>query len=101
MRALDTQLNTITAAGNDSPTVAFFDLDRTLIAGYSILSISRETAEQGARRGKLSEAIKVVQDILKHKVYSSGANYHRIDRVVLVRWNGYGSQHADDIDQYQ
>jgi|AntAceMinimDraft_11_1070367.scaffolds.fasta_scaffold08506_2 putative phosphoserine phosphatase/1-acylglycerol-3-phosphate O-acyltransferase len=78
MRALDTHLNTITAAGNDAPTVAFFDLDRTLIAGYSILSIARETAEQGARRGKLSEAIKVVQDILKHKVYSSGANYHRI-----------------------
>lgn len=78
MKALDTHLQTIAAASGGHGTVVFFDLDRTLIAGYSILAIARETAEQGARRGKLSEAVKVVQDILKHKVYSSGANYHRL-----------------------
>jgi putative phosphoserine phosphatase/1-acylglycerol-3-phosphate O-acyltransferase len=78
MRALETHLTSIAATSDGSATVAFFDLDRTLIAGYSILAIARETAQQGARRGKLSEAVKVVKDILKHKVHRCGANYHRL-----------------------
>jgi len=78
MTALDAHLHTVAATGAEPPAIAFFDFDRTLIAGYSILAIARETAEQGARRGKLRQAAKVVQDILKHKVYRSGANYHRL-----------------------
>ena len=78
MTALDDQLQTIAAASGTQPAIAFFDLDRTLIAGYSILAVARETAEQGARRGKLRQATKVVQDIVKHKVFSSGGNYHRL-----------------------
>lgn len=78
MTALEHQLQTIASTGGAQPSIAFFDLDRTLIAGYSILAVARETAEQGARRGKLRQAAKVVQDIIKHKVYSSGGNYHRL-----------------------
>jgi putative phosphoserine phosphatase/1-acylglycerol-3-phosphate O-acyltransferase len=78
MTALDSHLQTIAASNRNTPTVAFFDFDRTLIAGYSILAVAQETAAQGARRGKLRQAGKVVQDILKHKVYSSGVNYHRL-----------------------
>jgi putative phosphoserine phosphatase/1-acylglycerol-3-phosphate O-acyltransferase len=78
MTTLESHLQTIATPGGDRTAIAFFDLDRTLIAGYSILAIARETAEQGARRGKLREAAKVIQDILKHKVYSSGGNYHRL-----------------------
>jgi putative phosphoserine phosphatase/1-acylglycerol-3-phosphate O-acyltransferase len=78
MTALETHLQTITASHGNTPTVAFFDFDRTLIAGYSILAVAQETAAQGARRGKLRQAGKVVQDILKHKIYSSGVNYHRL-----------------------
>lgn len=78
MTALDAHLQTIVDAGGQHPTIAFFDFDQTLIAGYSILAVARETAEQGARRGKLRQTGKVLQDILKHKVYRSGANYHRL-----------------------
>lgn len=78
MTTLEDHLLSIVSAGHDKPAIAFFDFDRTLIAGYSILAIARETAEQGARRGKLRQAGRVLQDILKHKVYSSGANYHRL-----------------------
>jgi len=78
MTKLEQHLQSI--ANSQQPAVAFFDLDRTLIAGYSILALAMETAAQGARRGKLGQAAQVVRDILKHKVYSSGSNYHRLVR---------------------
>ena len=57
--------------------MAFFDLDRTLIAGYSILALAIETAQIGVRRGQWWQSTKVVRDLLKHSVDSSGSNYHR------------------------
>ena len=80
MTVLEQYLQTIRAASHTQPAVAFFDLDRTLIAGYSILAIAQETAQQGARRGKLRQSAKVIRDILKHKVDGSGGNYHRLVR---------------------
>jgi putative phosphoserine phosphatase/1-acylglycerol-3-phosphate O-acyltransferase len=78
MTTLEQHLQSI--AASEQPAVAFFDLDRTLIAGYSILALAMETAAQGARRGKLAQSAQVIRDILKHKVYSSGSNYHRLVR---------------------
>ena len=40
-------------SGKPQPAV-FFDLDRTLIAGYSILAIAMETVRRGAARGERS-----------------------------------------------
>ncbi|MBK6511370.1 MAG: HAD-IB family hydrolase [Haliea sp.] len=99
MTTLDTHLQSITASRTDQATIAFFDLDRTLIAGYSILAIARETAEQGARRGKLREATKVVQDILKHKVYRSGANYHRLVKRTTKALSGVSESTLRDIGE--
>ncbi|MDH3992607.1 MAG: HAD-IB family hydrolase [Gammaproteobacteria bacterium] len=80
MTALEHHLQHIEHGNEATPSVAFFDLDRTLIAGYSILAMARETAQQGARRGKLQQSAKVMRDILKHKVDSSGSSYHRVVR---------------------
>jgi putative phosphoserine phosphatase / 1-acylglycerol-3-phosphate O-acyltransferase len=80
MTELQQHLQSIAIANGEQPAVAFFDLDRTLIAGYSILALAMETATQGARRGKLGQSAQVIRDILKHKVYSSGSNYHRLVR---------------------
>ena len=80
MTTLEHHLRNIDHHGDAAPSVAFFDLDRTLIAGYSILAMARETAQQGARRGKLRQSAKVMRDILKHKVDSSGSSYHRVVR---------------------
>jgi putative phosphoserine phosphatase/1-acylglycerol-3-phosphate O-acyltransferase len=99
MTALDTHLQSIAALSGDRSTVAFFDLDRTLISGYSILAIARETAEQGARRGKLREATRVVQEILKHKVYSSGANYHRLVKRTTKALSGVSESTLRDIGE--
>lgn len=99
MTTLDTYLQSLAMTGADQPTIAFFDLDRTLISGYSILAIARETAEQGARRGKLREATRVVQDILKHKVYRSGANYHRLVKRTTKALSGVSESTLRDIGE--
>jgi putative phosphoserine phosphatase/1-acylglycerol-3-phosphate O-acyltransferase len=99
MTALDVQLQTISTASSPQSTIAFFDLDRTLIAGYSILAVARETAEQGARRGKLRQAGKVVQDIVKHKVYSSGGNYHRLVKRTAKALTGVSESSLHEIGE--
>lgn len=86
MTTLEHHLQNI--AYSEQPAVAFFDLDRTLIAGYSILALAMETAAQGARRGKLGQSAQVIRDILKHKVYSSGSNYHRLVRRITKTLTG-------------
>lgn len=79
MTLLDQHLQDIgTAAGE--PAVAFFDLDRTLIAGYSILGLATETARHAAAQGQLRQSAKVIRDMLKHRIDSSGSNYHRLVR---------------------
>ena len=99
MTALELQLQTIATDGGSQPAIAFFDLDRTLIAGYSIMAVARETAEQGARRGKLRQAGKVVQDIVKHKVYSSGGNYHRLVKRTTKALTGVSESSLHEIGE--
>ena len=79
MGALEQHLQML-GQGDAAPAVAFFDLDRTLIAGYSILAVAQETAQLAARRGNLRKSAKVLRDILRHKVDQSGGNYHRLVR---------------------
>jgi putative phosphoserine phosphatase/1-acylglycerol-3-phosphate O-acyltransferase len=81
MTSLDTHLRSVDASRSvTAPAVAFFDLDRTLIAGYSILALAVETAQLGARRGQWRQSAKVIRDLLKHKVDGTGSNYHRVIR---------------------
>jgi putative phosphoserine phosphatase/1-acylglycerol-3-phosphate O-acyltransferase len=65
---------------NPGSGVAFFDLDRTLIAGYSILALAQETIRLGAKRGELRQSARVLRDVLRHRVDGSGSNYHRLVR---------------------
>ncbi len=99
MTSLDTHLQHIATANGGSPGIAFFDFDRTLVAGYSILAFARETAEQGARRGKLRHAATVVQGILKHKVYRSGTNYHRLMRRTARALTGVSEAALSEIGE--
>jgi hypothetical protein len=43
MTSLETHLRAIEQTADRGATVAFFDLDRTLIAGYSILALAIAT----------------------------------------------------------
>ncbi|MDO8860863.1 HAD-IB family hydrolase [Haliea sp. E1-2-M8] len=78
-RVLEQHLSTITKAG-ESGAVAFFDLDGTLIAGYSILALALETARAGLGRGELRQSVKMIRDTLGQRRRESGGNYHRLVR---------------------
>ena len=80
MAMLEQHLGVIEASAGRSAGVAFFDLDRTLIAGYSILAMATETARHTASQGQLRQSAKVIRDLLKHKVDGTGGNYHQVVR---------------------
>jgi putative phosphoserine phosphatase / 1-acylglycerol-3-phosphate O-acyltransferase len=99
MTALESHVQTISTPDPSQPTIAFFDLDRTLIAGYSILAVARETAELGAKRGRLRQASKVAREIFKHKVYSSGRNYHRLVKRTTKALTGLSESTLCDLGE--
>jgi putative phosphoserine phosphatase/1-acylglycerol-3-phosphate O-acyltransferase len=88
MTSLEYHLDSIDKLGGSHRAVAFFDLDRTLIAGYSVLAIARETIRHAARQGELGQAAKVMGELLRHRVDDSGSNYHRVVRRVTRALQG-------------
>lgn len=82
MTTLNRHLKAISDTPADGASVAFFDLDRTLIGGYSIIALAWETARHGARQGELAQAMRLLRDLLRHRVDGSGGNYHRLVRRV-------------------
>lgn len=88
MKSLQQHLRDIESLPRGGPVVAFFDLDRTLIAGYSILAVARETIRHTARRGELREAARVFRDLVRHRVDDSGTSYHQVVRRVTRALQG-------------
>ena len=82
MTTLNRHLKAIAESPANGPGIAFFDLDRTLIGGYSIIALAWETARHGARQGELTQAGRLLRDLLRHRVDGSGGNYHRVVRRV-------------------
>jgi putative phosphoserine phosphatase/1-acylglycerol-3-phosphate O-acyltransferase len=77
---LNRHLEAIADSSANDAGIAFFDLDRTLIGGYSIIALARETALHGARQGEVAQAARLLRDLLRHRVDGSGGNYHRVAR---------------------
>ena len=82
MTTLNRHLKAIADSPAEGAGIAFFDLDRTLIGGYSIIALAWETARHGARQGELAQAARLLRDLLRHRVDASGGNYHRLVRRV-------------------
>jgi len=99
MTTLERHFKAIKPPAPGKETVAFFDLDRTLIAGYSILAVARETARRGARHGELKQSAKVLRDILRHKVDGSGSNYHRLVRRMSKALTGVAESTLSDLGE--
>ncbi|RLQ23032.1 HAD-IB family hydrolase [Seongchinamella sediminis] len=79
MTSLESHLQTVAnSPRHGSGRIAFFDLDRTLIAGYSILALAVETARHGAARGKLREAAGLLRDVARQKGAGKGPQYHQL-----------------------
>ena len=82
--ALEQHLKVVEDGADGRASVAFFDLDRTLIAGYSIVAMAWERIRQGVSRGELRESMKILRDVLRQrsdtKGGQSGDSYQRLVR---------------------
>ena len=99
MTTLERHFEAIKPAATGREIVAFFDLDRTLIAGYSILAMARETVSHAARHGELRQSARVLRDILRHKVDGSGSNYHRLVRRMSKALTGVAESTLSDLGE--
>ncbi|MBN7799004.1 HAD-IB family hydrolase [Parahaliea mediterranea] len=95
----DAHLGSIEQAPGNRPGVAFFDLDGTLIAGYSIIALAWETARHGAGRGELRQSLKVMRDLLRQRARGSGTNYHRLVRRVTRSLAGISEQSLAELGE--
>jgi putative phosphoserine phosphatase / 1-acylglycerol-3-phosphate O-acyltransferase len=86
-------------ASTQAPPVAFFDLDHTLIAAYSVVALAMESARYGASRGELGQAAKTLQDVLRQKVDGSGTSYHRLVRRVSKALTGVSEQSLENLGE--
>lgn len=92
MTGLEGHINSIAPLSAGSSRVAFFDLDRTLIAGFSIIAIATQTIRHAAQRGELRQAARVLKGVLRHRIDQSGGNYHRIVRRITKALEGVPEQ---------
>ncbi len=79
---LEAQLAQIETCNGTVPTVAFFDLDRTLIAGYSIVALARERIRHGLNQGEVKQSTRILTDVLRQqsnpRKSKSSSSYHRL-----------------------
>lgn len=76
--ALQQHLHRIETHTDPQPVIAFFDMDRTLIAGYSIIAIAWERIRQGVSRGELRQSLSIMKDVLRQKSHNTEDSYHRL-----------------------
>lgn len=89
MNSLDAHLVDVIASAKPAVgRIAFFDLDRTLIAGYSIVALAIETARYGASRGKLKQSINLLRDVARQKSTGKGTHYQQLVRRVARALEG-------------
>lgn len=71
----------------ERPIVAFFDLDRTLIAGYSILMLAKAKLSRGTTDTELRETLHVITQVLQTRK-ENDATYHRLVRTTARSLKG-------------
>jgi putative phosphoserine phosphatase/1-acylglycerol-3-phosphate O-acyltransferase len=85
------------------PTVAFFDLDRTLISGYSIVALAWERARHGFERGEFRQSVKILQDAIRQKNDpkggKTGSSYQRLVRRLSKSLAGISEETLSDLGE--
>ncbi|MDX1734876.1 MAG: HAD-IB family hydrolase [Halioglobus sp.] len=84
--ALENHLQRVAQDTGRRATVAFFDLDRTLIAGYSIVAMARERIRSGLTRGDIKDSSAILAALLQQqrstKSGESRLAYHRLVKLL-------------------
>ncbi|MEM1111819.1 MAG: HAD-IB family hydrolase [Pseudomonadota bacterium] len=75
---LQDHLEKLSSLPRDDRRVAFFDLDGTLISGYSIVGLSQEVIKHATRKGQLVKARGLVRDTLRQRHSGGGGNYQKL-----------------------
>ena len=88
--SLQDQINQVEEQGPRA--VAFFDLDGTLIAGYSIFGLAWEVIRESGKRGQLRKSGKLLRDALRQRVDGSGGNYARLVRRITAALEGLSEE---------
>jgi len=101
--ALEQHLKVVEDCAGGRTSVAFFDLDRTLIAGYSIVAMAWERIRQGISRGELRQSMKILRDVLKQKSNSnggqSGDSYQRLVRRLSMSLEGISEDSLRELGE--
>ncbi|GAB3276833.1 HAD-IB family hydrolase [Parahaliea aestuarii] len=95
----EAHLDGLEQRAGEKPAVAFFDLDGTLIAGYSIVAMAWETARHGARHGELKQSLRVMRDLLRQRTRDTGGNYHRLVRRLTRSLAGISEQTLSELGE--
>lgn len=100
MNNMKPHLQNIASAGQGTgPVTAFFDLDRTLIAGYSIVPFALESARTGARHGELKGSAQLLRDALRQGRHARGGHYHKLVRRLAGALTGRSEQTLEEIGE--
>jgi putative phosphoserine phosphatase/1-acylglycerol-3-phosphate O-acyltransferase len=97
--ALQQQLQTIEASTAGKKAIAFFDLDRTLIAGYSIVAVAWERIQQGVSRGELRQSLKILKEVLQQKKQASEDSYQRMVAQLCKHLEGMSEQTLAELGE--
>lgn len=80
--------------------VAFFDLDGTLISGYSIVALARETIRKSLSDGEWRQSAKLMRELLDRRSRrGTGGNYHRLVRLLSHALTGIRENALEDLGQ--
>lgn len=101
--ALVNHLHTVGSDCGDKPVVAFFDLDRTLIAGYSIVAIARERIRHGLTRGDLKESALILKELVRQQRSMDsgvkGPGYHRLVKTLTRSLQGVREETLKELGE--
>jgi len=100
---LEHHLKVVEDSTGGKNTVAFFDLDRTLIAGYSIVAMAWERARHGVSRGELRQSAKILRDAVRQKHApqggKSGDSYQRLVRQLSKSLEGISEETLTELGE--
>lgn len=83
-----------------STRIAFFDLDGTLICGYSIFALARETISKSLSDGQWQDAAGLMQDLVRGPDRrTTGGSYHRLVRRLSRALKGNSESNLEAMGQ--
>ncbi|MEH6593344.1 MAG: HAD-IB family hydrolase [Halioglobus sp.] len=101
--AVQQHLINVQNSTSSKPVVAYFDLDRTLIAGYSIVAMAWERVRRGLSRGELRESLNILGDLIKQQRNESGgkksSSYQRLVRQLTESLSGISEETLTELGE--